>query len=246
MLGRSTRSAAGRLADAQADGERSLRSSSARTTFELESHTDQSERRLALGDARRAVDLDSHTARELHLNEELDNVASERRERSKSISLVVQLAEEERIRRVGEFAHESLESRVEELNDRHASARLASDGAEAERARRLFSNPHGPSPFSLPNEHPVTPRTEEQLESEHRRAASLLADSAAQGERTRQVHERVDDDALNSVTEALERTLNQQHARDSRSPSRTTACRRSTTTRARRTSARRRSEESIS
>jgi hypothetical protein len=173
------------LADAQEDGERSLRTVGDRLARDLDDLASQSERSLALGDARRTMDLERSDALVEKQVDADDTFELERHERRASVQLAISLAESERLRRVGELEHARLEGLEEELEERHVNQRSASAAVEAERARRLFSNPLG-SPFARPggkNDYTV-----EELSEQNRRAGQLLADSAAQEERTRRIH----------------------------------------------------------
>lgn len=199
-----------KLADAQVDGEKSLRTTADRGAREVEEHNNQLERTLALADLRRAADAEQHESRAKALNDRADNEAEERHARKASVNLAITLAEEERFRRIAEQEREKLAVESEEVAERNANQRAASAAVEEERRRRLLNNPLG-SPFARPGH--AGELTDEQLEEEQRRAAILLADSAAASEQSARVHETAEEHRLASKEEAVERRLNQQHVR---------------------------------
>lgn len=200
------------LADAQIDGEKALRTTSERLQKDLEELEARKAGLQALDEARRAIHTEAQAQATDRSLDQADALAQEKHERRASIQLAVRLAEEERQRRVGEFEHERLNVLAEELDERHANQRQASSAVEGERARRMFDNPLG-SPFARPGTNGSRQFTDEQLDEEMRRAASLVADQAAKEEKARRLHESYDEETLVHRAEQLDRTLAQQSVR---------------------------------
>ena len=85
-----------KLASAQEDGERGLRSLADRSAREAEAEADKSERAVALGDLRRQADLEASEARAVAANERADQAAEQKHARKASVNIAINLAEEER------------------------------------------------------------------------------------------------------------------------------------------------------
>lgn len=175
------------LADAQEDGERALRTTSDRLQRDIEDLENRAESTRVLNAELREIALESHDARIAREVDDSDELESAQHERKVSVQLAISLAEEERLRRITEDENERLASTAEELDERHANQRAASAAVEEERRRRLLENPLG-SPFATPARHKEL--TTEELEAEHRRANSLLAEQVEKEERALMIHVR--------------------------------------------------------
>jgi hypothetical protein len=198
-----------RLASAQADGEQGLRALVERSERDIEDRISQHERTLALSDLRRQADVEGYEARQNDSAERADAEAEERHARKQSVQLAINLAEEERFRRVAEAERERLAALSEEGTERAANQRAVSAAVEEERKRRVMNNPLG-SPFARPGH--AEPLSEEALEEENRRASALLADAAATAERRARMAEAAAADRVSSLEESTERKLNKTQA----------------------------------
>lgn len=197
-----------KLADAQEDGERGLRSLAERSARDQEAASSKSEQSAAFSDLRRQADLEARESKTLATNDRADKEAEEARLRKSNVNAVNAAEAEEQFRRIAESEREKLAAEGEEIAERTANQRAADAAAEEERRRRVNENPLG-SPLAFSGH--KAPQDPEALAEENRRAASLLADAAAQAEKDSRAREIADEATLNNKEEKLERKLNQQH-----------------------------------